>query len=330
MAVRRSAYFAAQFLNARIMSIFDIRILAMVTTVAALMPLASPAFADDCGILSLAQVSEALPDYQPWVLLSGGTGSCHFEGEVRLEGGSFTQVTFRLTQQFKPSKQDATKQMQTLRQELAKSYTLKPLTLRGAEPGAFTYSSDTRGKSLPGFWWFAQIGSAILSGIYLLPGQMQLDEEEEATVLSLLEKAVADTANPATAAKASRCPHFDEALIRKLIPGKKVTIEQYGVNSCLAKNENNAIVMFSRIADVDEATMAQIARSSASGCTAELIPALGEYGQIAHHCTMGNKNAAVEFYKDHARFSYSLIPKGEPTAQQRADLIKLARRRYQE
>lgn len=312
------------------MSIPKLRALTLATAVAASLSFASPALADDCGIISLAQVSAALPDYEPWVLRSGGTGACQFEGEVQLEGGSVSYVSLHLMQQFKPSKRNAAELMQTLRQEYAKSYVIKPLKLLGAEPGAFTYSADTQGASLPGFWWYAQVGSAILSGIYMLPGQMQIDEEEEAAVLSLVQKAVADTGNPATAAKAARCPHFDEALIRKLIPGKKVTIEQYGANSCMAKNESNAVVLFSRATDIDPTSMAQIADSTATGCTFEPVPSLGEFGRIGHHCTMGNKNAAVDFYKDRARFSYTVVPNGEPTAQQRADLIELARRRYQE
>ena len=290
--------------------------------------LSTPVIADTCSMVSLRQVEAALPDYSPWTLKSGGTGACRFEGVVE-DDGSRSFVTLHLQQQFHPSAKAAAEMMKTLRTEFAKTYPIKPLALRGAEAGAFTYGDTAGNGALRGFWWYAQIGRAILSGIYMPPGNAEVDAEEEAAVLSVVQAAVGDTAAPATAAKAARCPHFDEALIRKLIPGKQVSIEQFGNNSCLAKNEKNAVVMFSLVENVTPTSAGQIAESTATGCTYDAIAPLGTLGRIGYACTSGNKRASVNYYKGSGWYGFDLVTGSEPTAAQRQDLIELATRRYQ-
>jgi hypothetical protein len=289
--------------------------------------LATPALAASCPMVSVEQIEAALPDYAPWHLDSGGPGACQFRAEYEDEQGSSSTVSLQLLQQFHPSPKAAAEMMRTLRTEFAKASTIKPISLRGAAPGAFTYGVDAKG-SHQGFWWYAQVGRAILSGMYMPAAGLEVDADEEAAVLAVVQTAVGDTAAPTTAAKAAQCPDFDEALIKKLIPGKNVSIERFGSNSCLAKNEKNAVVMFSRLDNVDPTSAGQIAQSATTACTFEPVPTLGELGRISYNCTMGNKHAAVNFYKNQAWFDFSVIPNGEPTAKQRADLIELANRRY--
>lgn len=300
-----------------------LRRMAMLTTAA----LATPVLADTCPMVSVEQIEAALPDYDPWQLKSGGPGACQFWGEYEDEQGSISSATLQLMQQFHPSAKAAAEMMHTLRSEFAKSSTIKPINLRGAAPGAFIYGVDAKGTQR-GFWWYAQVGRAILSGMYVPASNRQIDADEEAAVLTIVQAAVGDTAAPTTAAKAAQCPDFDEALIRKLIPGKTVSIERFGSNSCLAKNEKNAIVMFSRLDNVNATSAGQIAQSTATGCTFEPVATLGEFGRIGYNCTSGNKRAEVNFYKNQAWFGFNVIPNGEPTAKQRSDLIELANRRY--
>ena len=290
--------------------------------------LSTPAVADTCPMVSLRQVEAALPDYSPWTLRSGGTGACQFEGELH-EDGSILVVNLHLLQQFHPTAKAAAEMLKTMRTEFAKVYRIRPLTLRGAEAGAFTYGDTGPGGALRGFWWYAQVGRAILSGMYMPPGNAEVDADEEVAVLSIVQAAVGDTAAPATAAKAAQCPHFDETVIRRLIPGKQVSVEQFGSNSCLAKNEKNAVVMFSRVDNVTATSAAQIAESTATGCTYEAVAALGQFGRIGYACTSGNKRASVNYHKAGAWYGFDLVTGSEPSLAQRQDLIELASRRYQ-
>jgi hypothetical protein len=300
--------------------------LAVAISLTTLLLLAQPALANECNIVSLEQVNAALPNYSPWVLHFGGPGGCRFEGQY--QGSYLNYASLSFTQQFHPSKQAATSNLNSTRKETEKTYRLKPISLRGAEPGAFIYGEDANGNSARSVVGYVQVGRAILLAHFSPPAEVALSKEEEAGTIGLLQVAIADTGSPNTAQQASRCPYFDDALIRKLIPGKKITVEQFGELSCLAKNEKDATVMLSRTININPRMVDQIAQSTATGCTFEPVPALGEQGRMGHHCTSGNLRAEAAFFKDESYVSISVMPNAEPTAQQRADLVELARYAY--
>lgn len=285
----------------------------------------TPAFAEpeSCKIVSTAQVDAALPNYAPWTLQSGGPGGCRFEGEY--EGSRLNYASLSFTQQFHPSKAAATAIMNSIRQETEKSFKLKSINLRGAEPGAILYDRDAGGESIRSIFWYVQVGRAIIIGSFGPPAEAPLDTAEESAAIKLLQSAIADTRDPATAQQASKCPYFDDAIIRKLIPGKNIGIERFGENSCMARNERNAVVMLMRSTNLKPAVADNMNRAAAADCTFEPAPALGDKGGIAHHCRSGNPRADAVFFKGDSYFSISLTPQTEPTEKQRADLLDLAR-----
>lgn len=291
---------------------------------AALLLLAgTPAFAEECRMISLEQLNAALPHYAPWTLYSGGTGGCRFEGEY--EGTRLNYAALSFTQQFHPSRQVATSILDSIRKESAKSFKLQPVTIPGADPGSFFAAHEENGEPRNSMMWYVQAGRAIILGSFTPAVDAPSALSEETALMDLLKRVVADTRNPVTAQQAAQCPYFDEALIRKLIPGKKVSMERFGENSCMAKNEKNAVVVLSRSANIDARVAENLLRSAATGCTFEPQPSLGEYGGISHHCSSGNLRADVVFYKDDSHFSLSLSTNGEPTGKQREYLIELAR-----
>lgn len=299
--------------------------LAVAISLATLSLLAQPALADECKIVTLEQINAALPNYAPWVMHFGGPGGCRFEGQY--QGSYLNYASLSFTHQFHPSKQAATSILSGIRKEAEKTYQLKPISLRGAEPGAFIYGGDAN-SSTHSTIGYVQVGRAILLADFSPPAGVVFSKEERASTIGLLQLAITDTSNPKTAQLASRCPYFDDALIRKLIPGKKISVEQFGELSCMAKNEKNATVMLTRMVNIDPRMIDQIVQSTAVGCTFEPVSTLGEQGRLGHHCTSGNPRAEAAFFKDESYVSISVMSNAEPTAQQRADLVELARYAY--
>lgn len=284
---------------------------------------------ESCDFLTLDAVSRALPQYQPWRVAGGSTGRCRFEGENhRQERGGATTTTaiFNVTQQFQSSPKEAARFVRGLKAEMAKNYNLSAFPGVGAE--SFFYTSDSQNTNA--LWWFTHAGKAVVSGMYVPPGNRALTDAEQSAVTSLVAAVLSASKQPGMAERAGQCPHFDMALIKKLISPKGLKVQQFGNDSCMANNGANAVVMFSRVGFENETTGSQLAEAKAnSPCTSEKLPEFGPFGLLVHSCATGNPHAEVFFVKGRSAYKFSVIPGKEPTAQQRADLIALARRSFE-
>ncbi len=297
---------------------------ACVASLLSILPLSAAAQTGTCPIVSDADLTVALPDFQSWTLLSGGPGRCQFEGKVPDEDGdSWTLASLTLMQQYKSSPKEAAEIMQVMRTEFAKQYTLTEVKLAGAVPGAFRFNSGNVS------WWYAQAGKSVLSVMYV-GGQEQRAAPQEQGLNDILQKAVTATDQPAAAAAAGVCPQFDASLVRKLLGGKKVEIQQFGTTSCIASNPSSDALMFTGVETKNEAEAAQLFDSMRSDdCTNEALASLGPRSELSYNCSQGNKRASVSFFKDAMRYEYTLVMEGrEPTAQERAQLIEQARLRF--
>jgi hypothetical protein len=61
------------------------------------------------------------------------------------------------------------------------------------------------------------------------------------------------------------------------------------------------------------------------GCTVDALPNLGKVAGIAHHCSKGNPRAEVLFVTGSRMFRLLYVPAAEPSADDRAALVELAR-----
>jgi hypothetical protein len=284
---------------------------------------------ETCDFLSLDAVSKALPQYQPWRVAGGGTGMCRFEGEQRVsDGGSVSTSTAMLSviQQFQATPKEATDFVRNMKAGLGKAY--KPKALQGAGSESFSYADPT--GSMNALSWYSHSGKMVLSGMFMPPGNQPATDEEESAVKALDAQATAGSSKPGMSERAGQCPHLDMALIRKLISAKGLKVQQFGNDSCMANDAANSVVLFSRIRFDDEVTGSQLAESKAnSPCKFEQLAEFGPHGLLVHLCTVGNPHAEVFFVKGLSAYEFSVVPGKEPTAQQRADLIALAKRSFE-
>ena len=61
------------------------------------------------------------------------------------------------------------------------------------------------------------------------------------------------------------------------------------------------------------------------GCTVDTLTHLGKGAGIAHHCSTGNPRAEVLFVTGSRMFRLLYVPAAEPSADDRATLVELAK-----
>jgi len=266
--------------------------------------------AEPCAWLPIAEVERALPDYGPWEgEVGGAVGACQFVGNTQELTNSLG-----LNQQFKATPAEAAHFVKSLKAEMAKSYRIEAAPGLGAE--AFFYSPKEKGED--GLWWVAHQGKVVVMGMLVV--HHPATTEDKAAAGSLVKQALVAGNRPQMAEKAASCPYFEPGLMKKLLPGKGYTSQQFGENSCMANDANGAAVVLTRIESKPQ-PFADARRNDT--CSHTAVDALGPYADMAYACKSGNPSADLLFVVAPHVYTVSLTTSKEPSAAQRADLVRL-------
>jgi hypothetical protein len=280
-----------------------------------------------CDFLALDTVEKALPQYSPWKVMSGGVGFCQFEG-THVENGTRTSAVFSMSQTFRSNAKEASDMVLAARAPSAEIYRLEPLVGETVGRGSFVYNLGA--PQMRAFSWFAHAGAVVFNGTFMPPGNRINDRDTFAAVNSLVLSAISTTqARSQLANSARECPHFDAALVTKLLGSGPISVQQLGENSCMANAQSGAVLMVS-ISPGKSADSAAMNASSKSGyaCKIDPIPELGSLAMLIYSCREGNPRAEVWFYAKGATVEFSLIPGSEPRAEARALLVQLAKQHF--
>jgi len=275
---------------------------------------ASQLAAEECGWLPTKDVDAALPAFAPWsVMVGGAAGSCKFIGSG--PGGN----VFGANQMIKASPAQAAGIVRAMRPEMEKSYTVASAKDLGAE--AFTYRPKDDPLDDRSIFFAAHEGRiAVIASLTLA---VPVTAEHIAGASKLVRAALAIDKNPAAIAAATDCPWFVPAILKKLLPGEGFNQQRYGENSCLAQS-SGSVVMVSIVEAQDPAA---IARVTGGGCTSEPVAALGPEARIAWACEGGRPHAKLSYVSGNRliEYSFSPQPEREPTKEERALLVELAK-----
>ena len=269
------------------------------------------AAAEDCGWLPAGKLDEAFPEHGPWSTLVGGkVGSCKFTSDSRRPPN-----IFGANQMVKSSAAEAEEFVRGLKSSIAESYDVEPAPALGKEGFRYRPKGAEADRSL---FFVAHRKKVAVLGSMTFQKAITAAEVKAGEVLAGAALAVAD--DEEAIAAATNCPWLDPKLIRQLLPGEDFSENVFGSKSCMA-NAAGAVVILSIVEDASAELMA--ARSD-SGCTSQPLPQLGEVASIQYACTTGNPRASVRFLSRSKMFDVSLVPAQEPTAAERALLVKLA------
>lgn len=273
--------------------------------------LGSPAAAQECPWLPADRIDEAYSRMAPWRTLAGGAGRCKF-----ISTGLPNNV-LSLTSMVKASPGEAESYVRSLRESMAKTYDARPLPALGRAG----FGVRQRDDGASGFLTLVGHGGPIVV-MAQLSFRARVTDAEEATAVALAKETLAQADDPAARKAATTCPYFDEAGLRKLLPGKEPEVQVFGETSCMAQSGEKVLVL-SIVETGDPART--IAALSDAGCRAEPVDALGPGATLAWGCSGGNPRASVRYAEARRVVEMHLTPGREPTAQERKELVELAR-----
>jgi hypothetical protein len=268
--------------------------------------------AQDCPWLPDSRMDEAYPRMAPWNTLAGGVGRCKFISTGRRPNNVLT-----LTSMVKASPREAQSYVRSLHDSMAKTYQARPLPAIG--PGGF--SVRQRDDETSGF--LTLVGH---SGKVVVMAQLSfrapVTDAEEAVAVALTKETFTQADDPVAQKAATTCPYFDEAGLRKLLPGKGLEVQVFGETSCMAQSGKSVLVL--SIVDADDPPQ-MIAALAGGGCRTEAVEPLGPGATLSWGCTGGNPRASVRYAEPHRVVELHLTPGREPTAEERKSLVELAR-----
>jgi hypothetical protein len=283
-----------------------LRILAL----GALLALSQQAFAEDCAWLSNAALDKAFPQYAPWNTMVGGTaGHCQFTSNPRKSPNIFSAI-----QMVKASPKEAAELVKTMKAAMVATQTIEPAPRLGAE-GFFYRPKEADGSSDGKTLFFVGHHKQVaINGSLTFQDPVTPETIKSAETLLLSAFVLAD--DPEALEAAANCPYFDKATLKKLLPGKDMTQQTYGSNSCMA-NAGTSVVLVSIIPSRGQ-------KHADEHCTSKPVPELGPSGIANFNCKGGNPHSKLGYEAGGNFIEYSLAPGREPTDAEHALLIDLA------
>ncbi len=270
--------------------------------------------AEACGWMDTAELDRLLPGGAPWSLMTGGAiGSCKFTGNPRGSGGA---VVIGANQMLKADAAEAAKTAQALRGPLSESYTVEPLPALGEH--GFRYLPKTPGPRTS-ISYVGHYKHVVITGQLVLP--VGADPAAHADGAVAFYKAALAVADDPAATAASQCPYFDDALLRRLLPGKAYSQQVFGSNSCMAQDGSGMALVLSIVEGVGDDVAA---RMRDGGCTWTAAAELGEGGHVGHACSGGRPRAMVEMRVGSKLLKYAFAGAREPSDAERALLLEMA------
>jgi hypothetical protein len=271
----------------------------------------------ECQLLALSDVTQALPQFEPWELKQGGAGGCRWEGEARAEDDSVSSVILAFTAQLPGDKQAAQELFEAVRSGFESSYVLQTVHSLGDKAFAYSALGDLRDWN---YWILTD--ELVLSSQLMAPGEESLSADEIRAFERLNTKVLKQAQTPDVKASAQRCDYFEPALLAKLMPGKSTKVQQLGDNSCMAQNDRFDVLIVS-VVDADADILDTLKASAAADCEVDTLE--NATGFVSYDCKSGNPSVSARFFHQSKMYEFSFVPsQRNPTEQERKALIALA------
>lgn len=268
---------------------------------------------ESCGWMSTAELDRLLPEAAPWSLLVGGkVGSCKFTGSSRDDAGA---RVIGANQMFKASAAEAAEFVKKLKGSMAAGNTVEPVPALGEH--GFRWMQKGGGGSVSYMGHYKQV--AITGQVVLSQGATPESVAQGAEGFMRAALAVADDKQ---AAASTGCPYFDEAILRRLLPGPSFSQQVFGQNSCMAQDGAGMVLILSIMSDTSASAAAAMRDGS---CEWSALADAGPGVAIGKNCQGGRPRAVLELVLGDRVLNYALAPGREPTSNELTMLVELAR-----
>ena len=269
--------------------------------------------ATNCPLIDIALLNKGLPEGAPWRVMSGGQGECSFTAKD-------TSVSFGFSHMVAESTQKATESASSMKDAVTPTSRVEPLPALGEYGIGYTMKGDAGRFNETSMFFYGHRGAVGVSGYLNLKHAITTAQRDFAATLIASTLGVASNAK--ALAKETRCPYFDEDLVKRLLPPGDMTISVPNKDSCVVSASGNVLmVSVNRSAQSAQAVSNML---KGNGCTVDALPKFVKAAGIAHHCGGGNPRAQVLIASAGRMLDVTLVPTAEPTEAQRTTLIELA------
>jgi hypothetical protein len=274
---------------------------------------AAPAAAQKCPSLDVALLNKGFADAGPWRTMSGGPAECSFRGKTTSINLGFSHVVAR-------TPDAATAAASEMRQAVAPTSVVEPIPALG-EHGIAYQPKDKGQVDRTSMFFYGHRGTVGVSGYLNLKDPITPAQRDLAA--NLIAATLGIASNPKALARATNCKYLDPALVQRLLPPGDVQTIVPDANSCIASAGGSVITVAISKDARPWANAERMLRNEK--CEVDPIAGLGKGAGIAHHCGSGNPRAEVLVTTGSRWLRVLYAPAKEPTAEERAALVELAK-----
>jgi hypothetical protein len=270
--------------------------------------------ASKCPSIETWMVDKGFSEAGPWRVMSGGPGQCSFTTKN-------SSVNFGFSHMVSKSAEAATAAAIEMRQAVAGTSLVVPIPSLGENGIAYQQKKQDGTVDRTSMFFYGHRGSVGVSGYLNLKGPITPAQRDLAA--NLIAGTLGVASSPKALAKESNCRYLDANLVKRLLPTGDMASIVPDANNCVV-SAGGSVITVSVTKDARGWAAAEHMLKE-GGCTVEPLPNLGKGAGIAHHCSKGNPRAEVMVVSASRMFRLLYAPATEPTADDRATLVELAR-----
>ena len=270
--------------------------------------------AQKCPAIATSMLDKGFSEVSPWRVVSGGTGECSFMTRS-------SSVSFGFNHMVTTSAEGAVTAATEMRQAVAGTSLVEPMLSLGEHGFTYQPKKDNGQIDRTSMFFYGHRGRVNVSGYLNLKDPITPAQRDLAA--NLIAGTLGVASNPKALAKATNCRFLDPNLVRRLLPAGDMTTIVPDPNNCVVSAGGSVITVAVTKDSRGWATAERLLKDG--GCTVDTLPNLGKGAAIAHHCSKGNPRAEVLFVTGSRMFRLLYAPAAEPSADDRAALVELAR-----
>lgn len=270
--------------------------------------------APKCPAIETWMLDKGLSEAAPWRVVSGGPAECSFMART-------SSVNFGFNHMVPKSAEAAMAAATEMRQAVAATSLVEPMLSLGEK--GFTYQPKKNDGTIDAtsMFFYGHRGTVNVSGYLNLKSAITPAQRDLAA--NLLAGTLGVATNPRALAKETNCRYLDPNLVRRLLPAEDMSSIVPDSNNCVVSAGGSVITVAVTKDARGFGTGERLLKDG--GCTVDTLSNLGKGAAIAHHCSKGNPRAEVLFVTGSRMYRLLYVPAAEPSADERAMLVDLAR-----
>lgn len=275
----------------------------------------APSFAaQKCPAIDIWMLDKGFSEAAPWHVVSGGAVQCSFMTRN-------SSVNFGFNHMVTNSAEAAITATTEMRQAVAGTSVVEPMLSLGEK--GFTYQPKKQDGQVDrtSMFFHGHRGTVNVSGYLNLKNAITPAQRDLAA--NMIAGTLRVATDPKALAKTTNCRYLDPDLVGRLLPADDMSTIVPDSNNCVLSAGGKVITVAIAKDARGWATAERLLKND--GCTVDTLPNLGKGASIAHHCREGNPRAEVLFVTDRRMFRLLYVHAAEPSADDRAALVELAR-----